>query len=123
MLKDDAKDQISLFDIPAPEKPTVPPPASSPPARETEDRRQEQKKTASPGMGPAKHSPGIGATPRSIPKKGKTAVRPSQGPVPKGDVRLTANIREDLHLKLKIVSATRRTTIGELIEDLVDRYL
>jgi hypothetical protein len=45
------------------------------------------------------------------------------GQVPEGDVRLTANIREDLHLKLKITAARRRTTIGELIEELVEEYL
>ena len=45
------------------------------------------------------------------------------GLVPEGDVRLTANIRQDLHLKLKIEAAHRRTTIGELIEELVERYL
>lgn len=49
--------------------------------------------------------------------------KPVSGLVPAGDVRLTANIREDLHLKLKIAAAHRRTTIGELIEELVDRYL
>ena len=37
--------------------------------------------------------------------------------LPPGDVRLTANIREDLHLKLKIKAAQERTTIGELIAD------
>jgi hypothetical protein len=58
-------------------------------------------------------------------KKGKPAgkAKPLSGLVPTGDVRLTANIREDLHLKLKIAAAHRRTTIGELIEELVDRYL
>lgn len=43
--------------------------------------------------------------------------------VPSGDVRMTANIRADLHVKLKIVAAERRTTIGELIEELVERNL
>ena len=38
------------------------------------------------------------------------------GLVPVGDVRLTANIREDLHMKLKIRAAKERTTVGELIE-------
>jgi len=45
------------------------------------------------------------------------------GLVPAGDVRLTANIRQDLHLKLKIASAHRRTTIGEIIEELIVNYL
>jgi hypothetical protein len=44
------------------------------------------------------------------------------GPVPVGDVRLTVNIRKDLHLKLKIRAAKRRTTIGELIEGWVSSW-
>jgi hypothetical protein len=48
---------------------------------------------------------------------------PISGQVPEGDVRLTANIRDDLHLKLKIAAARRRTTIGELLEELVEKYL
>jgi hypothetical protein len=38
------------------------------------------------------------------------------GLLPTGDVRLTANINSDLHLKLKIRAAQERTTVGELIE-------
>jgi len=45
------------------------------------------------------------------------------GLVPEGDMRLTANIREDLHLKLKLAAAHRRTTIGDLIEELVEKHL
>ena len=45
------------------------------------------------------------------------------GLVPDGDVRLTANIKEALHLKLKIEAAKRRTTIGELLEELIERHL
>lgn len=48
-----------------------------------------------------------------------TAAQPAgskSGLVPVGDVRLTANIREDLHMKLKIRAARERTTVGELIE-------
>jgi hypothetical protein len=44
------------------------------------------------------------------------------GLVPEGDVRLTANIRGDLHLKLKIRAATERTTVGELIERWVEGW-
>jgi hypothetical protein len=44
------------------------------------------------------------------------------GLLPSGDVRLTANIREDLHLKLKIKAAQERTTIGELIEQWVETW-
>jgi hypothetical protein len=42
------------------------------------------------------------------------------GLLPPGDVRLTANIRADLHLKLKIRAAQERTTIGELIEQWIE---
>ena len=42
------------------------------------------------------------------------------GKVPQDDVRLTANIRQDLHLKLKIEAANRRTSIGELLEELIE---
>ncbi len=45
------------------------------------------------------------------------------GKVPSGDVRMTANIRSDLHVQLKIAAAQGRTTIGELIEELVQRHL
>ena len=44
------------------------------------------------------------------------------GLVPEGDVRLTANIRGDLHLKLKIRAAQERTTVGELIEQWVESW-
>lgn len=47
----------------------------------------------------------------------------ASGQVPAGDVRLTANIRDDLHLRLKIAAARQRTTIGELIEKLVEKHL
>lgn len=54
-----------------------------------------------------------------------TGGKPAQvsGLVPADDVRLTANIRKDLHLKLKIAAAESRTTIGEIIEALVARHL
>ena len=45
------------------------------------------------------------------------------GLVPDGDVRLTANVRRELHLKLKMASAMTRTTMGELIEQLIARQL
>ncbi len=37
-------------------------------------------------------------------------------------MRLTANIRADLHLALKIRAARERTTIGELIEAWVETW-
>jgi len=50
-------------------------------------------------------------------------IKGASGLVPEGDMRLTANIREDLHLKLKLAAAHRRTTIGNLIEELVEKHL
>lgn len=45
------------------------------------------------------------------------------GLVPDGDVRLSANIDRRVHLKLKIAAAEQRTTIGELIEQLVTKHM
>lgn len=53
----------------------------------------------------------------------KDFARARSGLVPAGDIRLTANVKEEIHLKLKLVSVHRRTTIGELIEELVEKYL
>ena len=44
------------------------------------------------------------------------------GQIPEGDVRLTANIREDLHQKLKIRAVQERTTVGDLIEEWVESW-
>ena len=44
------------------------------------------------------------------------------GLVPEGDVRVTANIRADLHLALKIRAAQERTTVGELIEQWIEGW-
>lgn len=38
---------------------------------------------------------------------------------PQGDVRLTLNVRKELHQKLKIASVMTSTTMGELIEQLI----
>lgn len=56
-------------------------------------------------------------------RKPQKAAEPRSGQVPPEDVRLTANIRKELHLKLKIAAANRSTTIGELIEELVAKHL
>lgn len=53
-------------------------------------------------------------------RRGKQSSK--SGLVPSGDMRLTANIREDLHLKLKIRAAQERTTVGELIERWVESW-
>jgi hypothetical protein len=43
--------------------------------------------------------------------------------VPEGDVRLAVNIDKRLHKKLKLESVKRETTIGELIEEMIGKYL
>lgn len=57
-----------------------------------------------------------------VPAKPEKAAGLRSGLVPSGDVRLTANIRGDLHLKLKIRAAQERTTVGELIERWIDSW-
>ena len=49
--------------------------------------------------------------------------RNKSGAVPVGDVRFTANIREEIHQKLKVASVMTRTTMGELIEQLISEQL
>ena len=44
------------------------------------------------------------------------------GLVPTGDVRLTVNIRDDLHQRLKIRAVQERTTVGELIEQWIEGW-
>lgn len=53
----------------------------------------------------------------------KTGKRYYGGLVPPDDARLIANIRKELHRKLKIVAAERGTTMGSLIEELVEKHL
>ena len=42
---------------------------------------------------------------------------------PEGDKRLTINIRDDLHKKLKISAIEQGSTAGEIIEKLIEKYL
>lgn len=56
---------------------------------------------------------------RSI--ESEKTVKSSSGQIPVGDVRLTANISEQHHMKLKMTAVRNRTTIGELLEQLIDR--
>ena len=125
MVKDDTKDQIPLFELPASGKTIDSHPAKGSktnkaakgkpsPEKKPRAKKASSKLAASQGQRKEASRPPV--------KKGRAATA-TPGPVPEGDVRLTANIREDLHLKLKIVAATRRTTIGELIEELVERHL
>lgn len=64
-----------------------------------------------------------GSSTTKAPKRAKKPSKQVSGLVPEGDVRLTANISEEHHIKLKVTAATQRTTIGDLIEQLIDRYL
>ena len=117
MPVDESKDQISLFDL------TIPAPTSTIPqaAPEVPVTRKPTKGVMGKATDKKAAAGNITAAPRSsVPQRG---AKSAPGPVPEGDVRLTANIRQDLHLKLKIAAATRRTTIGELIEALVEQYL
>ena len=124
MIKDDTKDQIPLFDVPAAVKEEPPAPAAKPATQTRAPANSSPKKPVmAAGEAPAKTRGTGGST-----KTGRRAVKgvvmgSLSGQVPTGDVRLTANIRDDLHLKLKIAAARRRTTIGELIEELVEQYL
>jgi hypothetical protein len=128
MIKDDTRKQISLFDLPdqKDELATETVPVSTVDMQEVIAKKGERlaKQRADPGKDTGK--------PTSRQAKRQEATRPAPrgqlpkvmpGAVPDGDVRLTANIRQDLHLKLKIAAATRRTTIGELLENLVEQYL
>lgn len=54
-------------------------------------------------------------------KKSTQVAKPKSNHAPKGDARLNANIREDLHLKLRIHALKTRTTVGELIEEWIDK--
>jgi hypothetical protein len=44
------------------------------------------------------------------------------GLIPEGDIRLTANVRADLHMKLKMRAVQERTTVGELIESWIEGW-
>ena len=54
-------------------------------------------------------------------KFGKGRPANLSGQIPAGDKRLTANVRADLHRKLKLVAVERDTTIGEILEELIDK--
>ncbi len=42
---------------------------------------------------------------------------------PHGYKRLTINVREDLHKKLKITAIEKGQTAGEIIEEMIGQYL
>lgn len=64
---------------------------------------------------PTVQKPGA-ATALKFAEKGKS----KSGQIPDGDVRLTANIKEELHTRLKIEAAKRRMSIGDLVEELIE---
>lgn len=118
----DTENQMGLFEGAA-----APPPSQAQATQAQQSPSQQQKKPSAPPVRQA--PPRVAPVKKSAVFERKTASRANaprkgvSGLVPEGDVRLTANIRQDLHLKLKIASAYRRTTIGEIIEELVEKYL
>lgn len=58
-------------------------------------------------------------------KPAKKIAPPGQttaGMVPEGDIRLTVNVRADIHQRLKIRAVQERTTVGDLIESWVEGW-
>ena len=53
----------------------------------------------------------------------KTEKQGKSGQVPEGDVRLVANIRKDIHKRLKHAVVEKETTIGDYLENLLDKHL
>lgn len=115
--------QMPLFDVPAPAEKSEAPAAE--PA--VKDARKSTKKKAAPEpvttARRAKEKTKKAPTRSSAKAVGPRGGRGLSGLVPEGDVRLTANMREDIHLKLKIAAARQRTTIGEILEELVEKYI
>lgn len=124
MLKDDTKDQIPLFELPA-IKIDNPPAQARKPAATAKEKKTPVKKEVTRGEGKSVSTARDIGGKRKVGRGMENVVMksPLSGQVPEGDVRLTANIREDLHLKLKIAAARRRTTIGELLEEMLEKYI
>jgi len=59
----------------------------------------------------------------AVKTSGEATASPLSRLPPAGDVRLTVNIRDDLHQRLKIAAVQRRTTVGELLEELVEAHI
>ena len=51
---------------------------------------------------------------------GKVANKDKPGPVPEGSQRLTVNMENSLHMRLKLEAVKQGTTMGRLLEKLVD---
>jgi len=106
----DIENQMALFGLPEPAKPATP--------------KKAVKKSLPPkAVAPAKKKAAPAKKKAPVKQVAPPPVGRRSGLVPEGDIRLTANIREDLHLRLKIAAAKQRTTIGEIIEDLVEKYV
>ncbi len=121
LLKDDPIEQIPLFEV-AEAKEKVP---HGKIAKRTPSAGKEKEKTKKNlAKNDGKMIPVAGKNKKKRNTVAKVTARgPLSGQVPDGDVRLTANIRADLHLKLKIAAARRRTTIGEIIEEMVEKHI
>lgn len=119
----DTENQMGLFETgeALPEKPLDPPTPQAPPTQLEAHPSPDAKPVDRPAAVARPQRPA--KKPSRKKEQAKGAVKAVSGLVPEGDVRLTANIRQDLHLKLKIASAYRRTTIGEIIEELVEKYV
>lgn len=125
-MTDEEKDQMSLFgalqETPKKESPkkTV---VARPLDRLPKKDKSEQVLTGQPTRSAVQSGKG-GAVKGGRKKAPKAPAKTyAAGLVPAGDVRLTINIRQDLHLRLKIAAAHERTTIGEIIEELVEQYV
>jgi len=118
MMKDDTKAQIPLFELPVQEKEEKQKREEKVEVKAAPKKREKVKEREKPSA----PKPAVKEVPKAA-AGSRVKTRPVSGLVPEGDVRLTANIRQDLHLKLKIEAAHRRTTIGDLIEELVESYL
>lgn len=112
--------QMALFETPAEPEKKKPAPKKAARGKDSETPKKKEVKKVVAREQAATRKPSQKARGKH---KGTAKARSTSGLVPEGDVRLTANIREDLHLKLKIAAAHKRTTIGELIEMLVAKHL
>jgi len=117
------ENQMGLFEmLGAPQVAPAAPQSQPQPKPQPEPKAKPQATTSRPAAPPAA-AKSAARRGKATPAPAAPAPRKISGLVPTGDVRLTANIRQDLHLKLKIASAYRRTTIGEIIEELIEQHI
>src|ERR1035441_10280072 len=103
MLNNDTNEQIPLFELPEVKIEKTPVPARNPPATAKEKETPVKKKVVEREGKSASTAGVVSGMRKTGPGKARGVMKsPLSGQVPEGDVRLTANIREDLHLKLKI---------------------